>query len=71
MHWMDARHCVEALTTADKLEDVHAPCEHGARGIALTRTDHMVFCSAQHIPEMEAKTIAEAPAKMVGKAMPV
>ncbi|KAG2822530.1 hypothetical protein PC129_g9088 [Phytophthora cactorum] len=51
MYWMDARHCVEALTTADKLEDVHVP-------------------SAQHIPEMEAKTIAEAPVKTVGKAMP-
>ncbi|KAG2807942.1 hypothetical protein JG687_00019711 [Phytophthora cactorum] len=48
---------------------------HTARGasplLARITWSSALCSSAQHIPEIEAKTIVEAPVKMVGKAMPV
>ncbi|KAG3066816.1 hypothetical protein PI125_g23785 [Phytophthora idaei] len=67
---MDARHCMEVLTTADNLR--MSTCRvHTARGASPFTRSSALCSSAQHIPEIEAKTIAEAPVKMVGKAMPV
>ncbi|KAG2770083.1 hypothetical protein PC129_g23883 [Phytophthora cactorum] len=71
---MDARHCMEVLTTADNLR--MSTCRvHTARGasplLARITWSSALCSSAQHIPEIEAKTIVEAPVKMVGKAMPV
>ncbi|KAG6941680.1 hypothetical protein JG688_00018549 [Phytophthora aleatoria] len=44
---------------------------HGASPLLARITWYSALrSSAQHIPETEAKTIAEAPVKTVGKAMP-